>query len=249
MARSHCKKSLQRRQKKFFWTLKNGVIPYAVIGVLCAAAVVVCAALPVLVPQPVGAVNTFHADSYRALRDHLQNDDGLFSHFEYTLHETDKVETTLDEEALEASLHGDLFPVDYVIGHASYFFADFPSQFEDDYHITEADGGVYVEVEVLTAALSDGSVFSSPVFNPELQGGILNFVPSWYIGEEFDDSFILILDYDIPLYEAAQANNIQITQFTLLISSIAGSAVILGGYTAFYLVRRKKFLKAHTGTT
>ena len=87
------------------------------------------------------------------------------------------------------------------------------------------------------------------MFNPELQGGILNFVPSWYIGEEFDDSFILILDYDIPLYEAAQANNIQITQFTLLISSIAGSAVILGGYTAFYLVRRKKFLKAHTGTT
>ena len=111
----------------------------------------------------------------------------------------------LDEEALEASLHGDLFPVDYVIGHASYFLADFPTQFEDDYHITEADGGVYVEVEVLTAALSDGSVFSSPVFNPELQGGILNFVPSWYIGEEFDDSFILILDYDIPLYEAAQA--------------------------------------------
>ena len=79
------------------------------------------------------------------------------------------------------------------------------------------------------------------MFNPELQGGILNFVPSWYIGEEFDDSFILILDYDIPLYEAAQANNIQITQFTLLISSIAGSAVILGGYTAFYLVRERSF--------
>ena len=188
-----------------------------------------------------GSVSSFHADSYSRLRDYLVNDNSLFSHFEYTLHETDEVKTTLGEEALNASLQGDLFPVDYVIGHASYFFADFPSQFEDDYHITEADGGVYVEVEVLTAALSDGSVFSSPVFNPELQGGILNFVPSWYIGEEFDDSFILILDYDIPLYEAAQANNIQITQFTLLISSIAGSAVILGGYTAFYLVRERSF--------
>lgn len=243
------KRAYNADRKKFFWTLKNGVIPYAVIGVLCAAAIAVCSVLPLLTPRPMGSVSSFHADSYSRLRDYLVNDNSLFSHFEYTLHETDEVETTLGEEALNASLQGDLFPVDYVIGHASYFFADFPSQFEDDYHITEADGGVYVEVEVLTAALSDGSVFSSPVFNPELQGGILNFVPSWYIGEEFDDSFILILDYDIPLYEIAQARNIQITRFTLLISFIAGSAVILGGYTAFYLVRRKKFLKAHTGTT
>ena len=112
---------------------------------------------------------------------------------------------------------------------------------------TTADGGVILVGVVTRVTKHSAEVIT--VFNPELQGGILNFVPSFYIGSEFDDSVILILDYDIPLYEAAQANNIRITQFTLLISSIAGSAVILGGYTAFYLVRRKKFLTAHTGTT
>ena len=232
-------------RKKFFWTLKNGVIPYCAICVVCAAAIVVCAALPALFPQPVGSTIAYYCDSYADLLDYLQNDTGLFSKFEHTVHETDEVETTLSEEELEAPLDGSNFPQDFFIGHASYFFADFPSHFAQDYHTTQADGGTYVEVEVLTITLPDGGVVSSPVFNPELQGGIRELVPSGYIGSEFNGSYVLVLDCDIPLYEAAQANNFRITLGAALAASFAGTALLLGIYTAIYLPRRKKFLRAH----
>ena len=239
------KRSYRADRKKFFWTLKNGVIPYCAICAVCAAAIAVCAALPDLFPQPVGSTSAYYCDSYADLLAHLRTDTGLFSEFEYTLCETDAAETTLSEEELEAPLDGSNFPQDFFIGHASYFFADFPSYFAQDYHTTQADGGVYVEVEVLTNTLPDGGIVSSPVFNPEMQGGIRELVPSGYIGSEFNGSYVLVLDCDIPLYEAAQANNFRITLGAALAASFAGTALLLGIYTAIYLPRRKKFLRAH----
>lgn len=38
------KRSYRADRHKFFWTLKNGVIPYCAICAVCAAAIAVCAA-------------------------------------------------------------------------------------------------------------------------------------------------------------------------------------------------------------
>lgn len=98
---------------------------------------------------------------------------------------------------------------------------------------------------MLTITLPDGGVVSSPVFNPELQGGILALTPNDYLDLHEQPAFSLVLGFEIPLYEAAQANNFRITLGAALAASFAGTALLLGIYTAIYLPRRKKFLRAH----
>ena len=237
------KKSYRTDRQKFFWTLKNGVIPYGIICALSAIAIAVGLSMTGYIPQPMGSVNTYHADTYATLLDYLRENTGLFSEFEHTLHETDEVETTLSDEELNAPISEETCFQEYTIGKASYLFPDFPSQFEDDYACVSSDGGVYVEVEVLTLTLPDGGIISSPVFNPEMQGGILDLQTETAMHMYEETSYSVFLACDTPLYEVAQAQRIHLMTVIAIAAPVAGGALLLGIYTAIYIPRRKKFLK------
>lgn len=120
------KKSYQMDRHKFFWTLKNGVVPYCIICGLSVIAMAIGIGVAASIPQPMGSASTYYADTYASLLDYLRRDTGLFSDFDYTLYETDEVETTLDEGTLQAPIYEEICFQEYTIGKASYFFPDFP---------------------------------------------------------------------------------------------------------------------------
>lgn len=237
------KKSYRTDRRKFVWTLKNGVIPYCIIGILCAAAIAVCAALPAIAPQPMVSTHTYSADSYAQLVNSLRGYEGPFSEYEYTLHETTEQPSTISEEELYGPITRDDLWTDYAYtpDGASYFFTDFPAEYAESYRIEYADGGVYVKVGVLTIALKSGDILSFPVFHPDCQGGLAAL--SYNSPNMTEDVHEIRAEFFPPLYETAEAEHTANLHFALFVASVVVSVLLLGGYTIFYVRRRKKFLR------
>ena len=128
------------------------------------------------------------------------------------------------------------------------FFADFPEEFRNSYHTVDADGGTYVEVDVLTFTLVSGDVVSTPLLNPEFQGGLQsspNCDESHSIVDETEGTeaaYEIEMQFYPPLYETVFLDSYNLTIGTYFLVSGIGAVVVLGIYTAIYLPRRKKFL-------
>lgn len=237
------KKSYRTDREKFFWTLKNGGIPYSVLAVVGTAAILVGLTIFAKNAEVSVPISTDYANSYFALRQSMSEKNAeLFTDHPNTLYETTALETTLDEAQLNAAITESMRPREILIGKASYYFVNFPSEYEASYHIVHVDGGAYVEVEVVTIRLENGEIFSTPVLNRAFQGGIndLECVPLIQASPDDISTFEFVLHTDPPLYESVttQSNSIS------LVSILAAVALLLLIYTAIYLPRRKKFLKS-----
>ena len=239
-------KSYHATPKKFFWTLKNGVIPYTSLTIACAVVILGVGAYFASIPQPVVSSQFWNWASYDDMLAVFE-ESTLFSEYEYMLHETDAVATTLDEAELGQPIIEETRIAETSNGRASYFFADLPEEFRNSYHTVDADGGTYVEVDVLTFTLVSGDVVSTPLLNPDFQGGLLslNCDESHSIVDETEGAqttYAIEMQFYPPLYETVFLDSYNLTIGTYFLVSGIGAVAVLGIYTAIYLPRRKKFL-------
>lgn len=240
-------KSYHATPKKFSWTLKNGVIPYTCLTLACAIVILGAGAYFASIPQPAVLSRFWNWAAYDDMLAVFE-ESTLFSEYEYTLHETNAAETTLDEAELGQPITAEMCIAATSSGRASYFFADFPEEFRNSYHTVDADGGTYVEVDVLTFTLVSGDVVSTPLLNPEFQGGLQsspNCDESHSIVDETEGTeaaYEIEMQFYPPLYETVFLDSYNLTIGTYFLVSGIGAVVVLGIYTAIYLPRRKKFL-------
>lgn len=239
-------KSYHATPKKFSWTLKNGVIPYTCLTIACAVVILGVGAYFASIPQPVVSSQFWNWASYDDMLAVFE-ESTLFSEYENMLHETDAVATTLDEAELGQPIIEETRIAETSSGRASYFFADFPEEFRNSYHTVDADGGTYVEVDVLTFTLVSGDVVSTPLLNPDFQGGLLslNCDESHSIVNETEGAqttYAIEMQFYPPLYETVFLDSYNLTIGTYFLVSGIGAVAVLGIYTAIYLPRRKKFL-------
>ena len=240
-------KSYHATPKKFSWTLKNGVIPYTCLTLACAIVILGAGAYFASIPQPAVSSQFWNWAAYGDMLAVFE-ESTLFSEYEYTLHETNAAETTLDEAELGQPITAEMCIAATSSGRASYFFADFPGEFRNSYHTVDADGGTYVEVDVLTFTLVSGDVVSTPLLNPEFQGGLQsspNCDESHSIVDETEGTeaaYEIEMQFYPPLYETVFLDSYNLTVGTYFLVSGIGAVAVLGIYTAIYLPRRKKFL-------
>lgn len=240
-------KSYHTTPKKFSWTLKNGVIPYTCLTLACAIVILGAGAYFASIPQPAVLSRFWNWAAYGDMLAVFE-ESTLFSEYEYTLHETNAAETTLDEAELGQPITAEMCIAATNSGRASYFFADFPEEFRNSYHTVDADGGTYVEVDVLTFTLVSGDVVSTPLLNPEFQGGLQsspNCDESHSIVDETEGTeaaYEIEMQFYPPLYETVFLDSYNLTIGTYFLVSGIGAVAVLGIYTAIYLPRRKKFL-------
>ena len=240
-------KSYHATPKKFSWTLKNGVIPYTCLTLACAIVILGVGAYFASIPQPAVSSQFWNWAAYDDMLAVFE-ESTLFSEYEYTLHETNAAETTLDEAELGQPITAEMCIAATSSGRASYFFADFPEEFRNSYHTVDADGGTYVEVDVLTFTLVSGDVVSTPLLNPEFQGGLQsspNCDESHSIVDETEGTeaaYEIEMQFYPPLYETVFLDSYNLTIGTYFLVSGIGAVAVLGIYTAIYLPRRKKFL-------
>lgn len=255
------KHSYRTTPKKFFWTLKHGVIPYTLLGVLAVA--LFFGTMLFISLRSSGAmvgVPYYNFDSYAALQQQLE-ESALFSQYEHSLYDAGGLEkNTITAEVLAAAITEDSCPADWRIENttsenaAVYYFAAFPQEFSDQYdHVAEGEGA-FVRVPVFSVTLRNGMVFSCAILNPEFQGGVTELTVEEYydyvIAEDepvFEEGdalcYTLMIDFRLPLYYERQAARTQ-TAITIQVTVTAAAWLLLaGGYTAFYLPRRKKFLQ------
>lgn len=86
-------------------------------------------------------------------------------------------------------------------------------------------------------------VLSVPVFNREYQGGVLRLDESYYLSGE-TALYVLDLTFGRPPYEAAAAHRAMVSATVQIAVTAAVWLLIAAVYTAVYIPRRKKFLRA-----
>ena len=117
------KKSYRTDREKFFWTLKNGGIPYSVLAVVGTAAILVGLTIFAKNAEVSVPISTDYANSYFALRQSMSEKNAeLFTEHPNTLYETTALETTLDEAQLNAAITESMRPREILLGKASYYF-------------------------------------------------------------------------------------------------------------------------------
>lgn len=247
-------RSLRADRERFFWTLKNGFLPYAsfvVAACLCAALAVLVFLPPLKAAQGV-TVRMAYADTYAELVALLRDENELFAGRPYTVYETDETETTVSAEELAAPIGLQNRLGSYAVGRATYRFEDSLRPYETSYRIESAGGAAYVTVEVLTLTLADGGVLSFPVFNPDYQGGLEELSDEGYglaadpvYSEEKEERCRLFVRFGSPLYEDAAAEIAAVTFAAVFAGVVLFWIAAAGVYTVFYVRRRKKFRAAH----
>lgn len=243
------KRSYRTCRKKFFWTLKNGAIPYTAIAAL-AGILFLITAYSVSLRAPNGMVGVpigIGYETYGQLQEDLQ-DSELFSLYEYTLYSTQAPESTVTQETLDARIDEALSCASWrcisaADGGAVYYFADFPREYEEAYDCTPDGNGAFVRVPVLSVTLKNGMVLSVPVFNREYQGGMLRLDESYYLSDG-TTLYVLDLTFGRPPYEAAAAHRAMVSVTVQIVVTTAIWLLIAAVYTAVYIPRRKKFLRA-----
>lgn len=247
-------RSLRADRERFFWTLKNGFLPYAsfVAAACLCAAIVAGIGLPSL-QFAQSSQYMAYADTYAELVALLRDENELFAGRPYTVYETDEEETTVTAEELAAPIGLQNRLGSYAVGRATYRFEGSLRQYETSYRIESENGAAYVTVEVLTLTLADGGVLSFPVFNPDYQGGLeeLSDESYWPAGdnpvysEEEEERCRLFVRFGSPLYEDAAAQSAAVTLAAAFAGVVLFWAAAAGVYTVFYVRRRKKFRAAH----
>lgn len=243
------KRSYRTCRKKFFWTLKNGVIPYTAIAAL-AGILFLITAYSVSLRAPNGMVGVpvgSGYETYGQLQEDLQ-DSELFSLYEYTLYSTQAPESTVTQETLDARIDETLRCASWrcisaADGGAVYYFADFPREYEEAYDCTPDGNGAFVRVPVLSVTLKNGMVLSVPVFNREYQSGVLYLDENYYLSGG-TTLYVLELTFGRPPYEAAAAHRAMVSVTVQIVVTAAIWLLIAAVYTAVYIPRRKKFLRA-----
>lgn len=247
-------RSLRADRERFFWTLKNGFLPYALFVVaacLCAALAVMVFLPPLKAAQGV-TVRMAYADTYAELVALLRDENELFAGRPYTVYETDETETTVSAEELAAPIGLQNRLGSYAVGRATYRFEGSLRPYETSYRVESAGGASYVTVEVLTLTLADGGVLSFPVFNPDYQGGLEELSDEGYglaadpvYSEEKEERCRLFVRFGSPLYEDAAAESAAVTFAAVFAGVVLFWIAAAGVYTVFYVRRRKKFRAAH----
>lgn len=243
------KKSYRACREKFFWTLKNGVVPYASLSVLAVVLFFVTAySVSLRVPDGM-AGHPWESDStYGQMAEALQEND-LFERYENTLQSTHAVQTTATQEVLDGEIGGEgtlcqswtcVFAADE---GAVYYFPDFPQEYAEAYDVAAKETGAFVRVPVLTLELENGMVISLPVLNPEYQGGVRDLDQNAVWAEDTALFHDITLTFDRPPYEIAEAKR-RMTSAAIQIGVTAGAwLLVVAVYTAIYIPRRKKFLR------
>ncbi len=244
-------RSYRTCRKKFFWTLKNGVIPYTAIAALAGILFLITAySVSLRTQNGIGVPVGSGYETYGQLQEDLQ-DSELFSLYEYTLYSTQAPESTVTQETLDARIDEPLRCTSWrcisaADGGAVYYFADFPREYEEAYDCTPDGNGAFVRVPVLSVTLKNGMVLSVPVFNREYQGGVLNLDERYYLSDLSDGTTLYVLDltFGRPPYEAAAAHRAMVSATVQIAVTAAVWLLIAAVFTAVYIPRRKKFLRA-----
>lgn len=89
-------------------------------------------------------------------------------------------------------------------------------------------------------------VLSVPVFNREYQGGVLRLDEGYYLSDLSDGTALHVLDltFGRPPYEAAAAHRAMVSATVQIAVTAAIWLLIAAVFTAVYIPRRKKFLRA-----